>query len=93
MAQTQRLMGIRRNLNLLFSEDEIKTLLFDLGLDYDSLPTVGKQGKVRELLALVDRKGLVAQLIESCRRERPGADWSETSDIGKAESPFKGLDF
>jgi len=58
-----------------FDIEELRTLCFDLGVDYDDLRGEGKTGKVRELVAHFERRGLVHELIEACKRERPNVRW------------------
>ncbi len=42
-----------------YSLDEVRTLCFELGVDYDNLPGEGKKGKARELiLSELRRRGL-----------------------------------
>ena len=66
---------IRRLLIQYFKEDELQTLCFDLGIDYESLPAVGKAGKARELVGYCDRNGRIPELIDHIRQERPNLDW------------------
>lgn len=70
---------LRQDLTDRFSEEELRTLCFDLGLDYDSLPAQGKAGKAREIVAQVERDGAIARLIEQCRLLRPNVPWIDVS--------------
>jgi hypothetical protein len=56
-----------------FDDEELRTLCFDLGAeyDYDSLRGEGKQAKARELVALAERKGHLAVLEAAIRRKHP----------------------
>jgi hypothetical protein len=54
-----------------FNESELKTLCFDLGVDYDSLPGEHKDDKARELVAYFERRLRISKLAEACARERP----------------------
>ncbi|MBK8988594.1 MAG: AAA family ATPase [Chloroflexi bacterium] len=65
------LTQLRHLLNDHFNHDELRTLCFDLNLDYEALPGESKGGKVRELLAYMQRReqGL-ERLITAVRRER-----------------------
>jgi len=58
-----------------FSDDELRTLCFDLGLDYDLLPGQGKGGKARELLSYLDRRDRIDELIEVGQALRPDVPW------------------
>ncbi len=61
-----------------YSEGELRTLCFDLGVDYESLPAEGKANKARELVAHLERRNRIHELIEMGRRLRPTVDWSQT---------------
>ena len=76
MTQTAPLspVDLRRILTLLFDEEELRTLCFDLNVDYDSLRGEGKAGKARELVALTERLGQLELLEAAVRRERPDLD-------------------
>ena len=62
---------LRRVLTRLFDDEELRTLCFDLDVDYDSLRGEGKGAKARELVALEERMGRLAELEAAVRRERP----------------------
>ena len=44
-----------------FNEGELRTLCFDLGIDYENLPGQGKADKARELVAYFQRRGDIAK--------------------------------
>lgn len=54
-----------------YNEGEIRTLCFDLGIDYDSLPAVGKADKARELITYCARFGRMNELVTAAQRGRP----------------------
>jgi len=59
-----------------FSEDEIRTLCFALHIDFEDLPaSLGKEGKIRELLLLCVRHNRIAELVDYCRVQRPLLNW------------------
>lgn len=58
-----------------FDREELKTLCFTLGVDYDSLRAEGKAGKVRELILAMVRNGRLDTLTRTLRQERPLDDW------------------
>ena len=62
---------LRRILSSLFDEEELRDLCFDLDVDYDSLRGEGKAAQARELVALAERRGHLAELEAAIRRERP----------------------
>lgn len=51
--------------------EELQTLCFDIGLDYDSLEGGTKDGKIRELLLHVERRHGLALLTERIKNQRP----------------------
>ena len=53
-----------------FDEEELRTLCFKLGVDYDSLPAKGKGGKVRELITRLDRRNVIPTLVETGKQSR-----------------------
>lgn len=61
----------------LFSEEELRTLCFDMGIDYESLPASSKPGKARELMEYCRRHNRLSStetrrgLYELVRDERP----------------------
>jgi hypothetical protein len=61
-----------------FNEEELRSLCFELSVDFDSLPAIGKAGKARELVALLERSGHLPDLIALCSAQRPGMTWSFT---------------
>jgi hypothetical protein len=54
-----------------FNEEELKTLAFELGVDYDSLPADGKSGKARELVSYFERRSQLPLLVAAVRNARP----------------------
>ena len=60
-----------------FNEEELKTLCFYVGEDYESLPGKGKEAKARELVHLCQRKHLFSQLKDEVIKQRPHASWPD----------------
>ena len=58
-----------------FSLEEVKTLAFELDLDYDNLPGQEKTSKARELIIFAERCDKLKMLIANARRRRLNADW------------------
>lgn len=67
---------LRQVLTEYFSEEELKTLCFDLGIDYDDLSGEGKTAKARELVSRLERRGEVGNLVAACYHRRPNAYWA-----------------
>lgn len=70
------LSQLYRKIDRYFNEEELKSICFDLGVDYDNLPAEGKGYKARELVALVDRSNQVERLVSLCRDARPDVIWT-----------------
>ncbi len=64
-------------LNECLSEDDLRTLCFFIGTDYENLPAAGKAGKVRELIAYHERQRSLLKLLDQCRKDRPNVPWDE----------------
>jgi AAA+ ATPase superfamily predicted ATPase len=54
-----------------FNLEELRTLYFDLGIDYDSLSGMGKGGKARELIMFMERHGRLDELVRLITEYRP----------------------
>lgn len=54
----------------LFSEDELITLCFELGIDYEQLPGSSKLGKAREIIKFCDRRNKLKKLYDKVKAER-----------------------
>jgi formylglycine-generating enzyme required for sulfatase activity len=66
---------LRCNLRRYFDESELRDLCFDLKVDYDSLRGDGKGDRARELVAYMERRGRISELVEACRQLRPSVLW------------------
>lgn len=60
-----------------FNESELQNLVFDLGIDYENLPGKSKEDKTRELIAFLERRGRVSELVRVCYQLRPNLPWEE----------------
>lgn len=67
-----------------FSDDELNTICFDLGVYYDDLPGLGKPNKAHGLITYMDRRLRLADLVRLCRQSRPDVPWPEV-----APNPFR----
>jgi WD40 repeat protein len=93
MAQTARLAQLLENLVNYFDLEELRTLCFNLDVNYDNLGGEGIEAKARELLGLLDRSGRIPEFIETCAKLRPNIAWQEILKASEAPSPFKGLQY
>jgi hypothetical protein len=51
-----------------FDGEELRTLCFELEVDYDSLPARGKINKARELIKYCERSRRLDRLVDLCRQ-------------------------
>ena len=66
---------LRQTLATRFNLGELRTLCFDLGIDYDDLPAEGKANKARELVAYLERHQRLQDLVALGQHRRPDIDW------------------
>ncbi len=79
-----------------FDEEELKELVFDVEYDFEDLPaSLGKSGKVLELVRVFEKNGRLSQLIEAARQYRPNVAWPDTTHpfsqaelYGESAKPF-----
>jgi len=81
---------LRQALTTHFSAEELRTLCFDLGVDYENLAGEGKADTARELVAHLERHGRIPDLIAIASKQRPNVSWGDVFKVtGKALSPDK----
>ncbi len=78
---------LRQTLTSRFDREELRTLCFDLGVDYEALPAEGKAGKARELVNYMERREQLAELVETIRRMRPDIPLPGGDEVGQQEKP------
>jgi len=74
-------MKLRQILSERFSLEELRTLCFDLGVDWDDLPAQGKSAKARELVVFLEHQEGIGQLIRIGKQQRPDIPWSDITAI------------
>ncbi|MCB8944936.1 MAG: formylglycine-generating enzyme family protein [Ardenticatenaceae bacterium] len=83
-------------IRLAFDEEELKELVYDLEFDFEDLPaSLGKSGKVLELVRIFEQNGRLPQLVTAAREHRPHLEWPDTSHpfspaelYGESTKPF-----
>lgn len=71
-----------------FSLTEIQSLCFDLGIDYESLGGEGREAKARELIAYLNRRDRLSELIRYCVEARPNYPWPQINrHVSSTQSP------
>ena len=63
-------------LSVRFSREELRTLCFELGVDFDDLGGEGKTAKARELILRMRRYSQLENLIQRIKETRPDIDWT-----------------
>jgi len=76
-ASRQFMAEMQGKLTQYFSGEEIETLAFVLGVDYDSLRGGTKPTKVNSLLTFVAQNGRLAELLAEARRQRANVAWPD----------------
>ncbi len=79
-----------------FDEEELRDLVYDLDFDFEDLPaSMGKSGKVLELVRIFEKNGCLTELVNVAKEYRPNSDWPDTeqpfssSDLyGESEKPY-----
>ena len=66
---------LRNGITRHFSDNELQSLCFDLGIEYDNLPGDDRESKVRELIGYCERRGMLSKLIETCYQLRSNVEW------------------
>ena len=69
--QKKYLVNLRQLLETRLVEGELRTLCYDLNVDYDSLPDTGKANKARELIIYLENRSRIPALVELLRERRP----------------------
>ena len=75
--QTHYLRQLRDQVANSFDEEELRALVFDLGLDWDELQGTRKTARVQDLIVQLGRNGRLSELVDLLRVERPHLSWPE----------------
>jgi hypothetical protein len=84
--QWKSLVRLRQILSSRFDMDELRTLCFDLGVDFDDLPVQGKSNKARELVGHLARRNQISHLISVGQELRPDIPWADFAAAGLASA-------
>jgi hypothetical protein len=71
------LIRLRQTLTARFDVGELRTLCFDLGVDYDDLPGQGRASKARELIRYLERRDRIPDLVSFGGQMRPDISWPQ----------------
>jgi len=67
---------LREKLVQHFNREELRTLCFDLGVQYEDLPD-SLEGMARDLVAHCERDVTIPKLLSLCRKRRPNVTWPQ----------------
>jgi hypothetical protein len=70
---TENQVKLRDALLAGFSLEEMKTLCFDLGVDWEDFPGNTATTRAQELITYMIRRGRLSELIAAVRKARPGS--------------------
>ncbi|MCP4517182.1 MAG: ATP-binding protein, partial [Delftia sp.] len=80
--------SLRQTLVERFDKGELRTLYFDLGIGYDSLPGEGTSDKARELVLYLARHDRLPELLDLGAQLRPEISWDSLSvQVQDASAP------
>ncbi len=83
---------LRQQTTSSLSIEELRSLCFDLEIDYENLPGEGKEAKVREMIALMQRDNKIPSLIDHLSEIRPNIQWVEIYLDEPPKETFKATD-
>jgi internalin A len=67
-----------------FDAEELKTFSYDLGVDYEDLRGTTPTAKARELIAYLERRNQLQELIQLGKLQRPLVTWPELAELQRA---------
>jgi hypothetical protein len=68
---------LRRNLTDHFSDQELRALCSEIGVDYERLRGQGKAAKASELVRQLSARARIPELVALAARERPNISWGD----------------
>ena len=78
---------LRQNLAIAFNGEELKTLCFSLGLDYENIVGPTKDATTREIVLYIERLGRIPDLLAACAKLRPNIQWRSDFSVDKLTKP------
>jgi len=84
----QSRVQLHRSLVAHFSLDELHTLAFEIGLEWDDLPGETRAAKARALIEICERNALMRRLRRQIRLDRPNMTlWSRRGTPSRRTVP------
>ena len=66
--------------------NSLRTLVFDLGLNHEDISGDTVRARTRELIAFLEKRERLSELIAWARRERPNIDWVNLANPANAKN-------
>ena len=66
---------LRQQMSQAFNLDDLRTLCFDLGIEYEDLAGETKQAKIISLIEYTQRHNRLPHLLETLAKVRPATNW------------------
>src|SRR5512146_1140709 len=85
MDKQQFLIKLRQVLSTRVSEEELRSLCFDLEVDYENLGGEGKAAHARNLISLFVRRERLDELVAGCHEALPDLPWEDLLPGGTQE--------
>lgn len=73
----QYLTTLHKQIDSYFSFSEVKTLCFELGVDYENIPGDSRSAFIRNLIVSLARQNRLQELVDKVRAERGFVDWQD----------------
>ncbi len=75
------LPALKDQIETAFNLDELQSLSFDLGIQFENLAGTTRDAKARALIEHCQRIDRVSELISRCQELRPSVNWFEIAEI------------
>lgn len=82
--ESRYLHDLLRQIDSLFSLEDVQTLCLALGIDYENVPGHTREGLIRELIRILIARDRLQELVDLARAQRPAAAWADVP----ADLPF-----
>ncbi len=69
------LSTLHKQIDQYFSFSEVRTLCFDLGVDYENIPGDHRSAFIRNLIVSLAKQSRLQELVDQVKAERPFVDW------------------